>query len=368
MAIVIQPYTPELAPAVRALNTRLEAGGVAREFHFPESSVPEWLPKLPGRRIFQEYFLAVEGDAVRGGYIVKQQDFWINGEVRPIAFYRLPLSEGIVNRAYTSVGVVMLRSALGRKPVMFALGMGAMQNPLPQMLKALGWSLCEVPFYFRVNRPAKFLRNIAPFRKDLKRRLAADLAAFSGAGWLGIKAIQHFRGKTVPGVTAEQVDSFGSWSDELWQRTAPGYFAAAVRDAATLNILYSERKYIGVRISRGRQTLGWAVVLDTQMQNSKYFGNLRLGSIADCFASPADATAVVSAATKFLETRGVDLIVSNQAHHAWTHALKSAGYLSGPSNFIFAASKGLAELLSPLDQRFSELHLNRGDGDGPINL
>src|SRR5207237_144017 len=112
MAIAIQPYTPELVPAVRALNSRLSAGGGTREFYFPESSVPEWLPKLPGRRLFQEYFLAVDGDAVRGGYIVKYQDFLINGKVCRIAFYRLPLSEGIINRAYTSVAVIMLRSAL----------------------------------------------------------------------------------------------------------------------------------------------------------------------------------------------------------------------------------------------------------------
>src|SRR5581483_7137398 len=98
MAIAIQPYTPELVPAVKALNSRLGAGGVAREYHFPENSVTEWLPKKTGRRIFQEYFLAVEGDSVRGGYIVKQQDFFIKGAVRPVAFYRLPLSEGIVNR------------------------------------------------------------------------------------------------------------------------------------------------------------------------------------------------------------------------------------------------------------------------------
>lgn len=368
MAIAIQPYTPELVPAVKALNSRLGAGGVAREFYFPESSVPEWLPKLPGRRLFQEYFLAVEGDAVRGGYIVKYQDFWIDGEVRPIAFYRLPLSEGIVNRAYTSVAIVMLRSALARQPVMFALGMGGLHNPLPQMLKALGWALCQVPFYFRVNHPAKFLRNIGPLRHDAARRALAAIATFSGAGWLGIKAAQRFRTKVISGLVAEKVDTFGSWADELWQRCIPRYFASAVRDSSTLNLLYYEEKYICLKISRQQQVLGWAVVLDTQMHDNKYFGDMRLGSIADCFAAPEDSAAVIQAATNFLETRGVALIVSNQAHQAWTNALKASGYFTGPSNFIFAASKGLAKLLSPVDQNFSQLHLNRGDGDGPINL
>lgn len=368
MAIAIQPYTPELVPAVKALNSRLGAGGVAREFHFPESSVPEWLPKLPGRRLFQEYFLAVEGEAVRGGYIVKYQDFWINGEVRPVAFYRLPLSEGIVNRAYTSVAVVMLRSALARQPLMFALGMGGMQNPLPQMLKALGWTLREVPFYFRVNHPAKFLRNIAPLRQDAARRLFASIAAFSGAGWLGIKSAQRVRSKAISGFVAEQVGRFGPWADEVWQSCKSSYFAAAVRDSTTLNVLYEQEKYIRLKISRQGQVLGWAVVLDTQMRENKYFGDMRLGSIADCFAAPDRAAEVIQAATNYLQERGVDLTISNQAHQAWNRALKASGYFTGPSNFIFAASKGFAEVLAPIDQKFTQLHLNRGDGDGPINL
>jgi len=166
----------------------------------------------------------------------------------------------------------------------------------------------------------------------------------------------------------EEVHQFDGWADELWQRCGSKYFATAVRDSATLNVLYPDDKYIALKIARGSQLLGWAVVLDTQMHASKYFGEMRLGSIADCFSSPEDAAAIVHAATDFLQTRGVDLIISNQSHRGWTAALKSSGYFTGPSNFIFAASKGLAELLSPLDQNFSELHLNRGDGDGPINL
>jgi hypothetical protein len=246
--------------------------------------------------------------------------------------------------------------------------MGGMHNPLPQMLKAMGWTLCEVPFYFRVNHPAKFLRNIAPLRQDAARRMLASVAALSGVGWLGIKSVQRFRTSAISGLVAEQVASFDRWADDLWQRCAPKYLWSAVRDSANLNVLYHEEKYICLRISRASQVLGWAVVLDTQMHESKYFGEMRLGSIADCFAGPEDSACVIQAATNFLETRGVDVIISNQAHQAWTNALKASGYFTGPSNFIFAASKALAELLSPLDQNFTQVHLNRGDGDGPINL
>ncbi len=137
MAIAIQPYSADLIPAVKGFNQRLVAGGVAPEFHFPENNIPHWLPKLEGRRIHQEYYLAVDGDCVRGGFILKYQDFFFHGKPQPVVYYHLPISEGIVNKAYAGVGVHMLRSALKLQPMLFALGMGGFDRPLPQMLKDL---------------------------------------------------------------------------------------------------------------------------------------------------------------------------------------------------------------------------------------
>ena len=137
------------------------------------------------------------------------------------------------------------------------------------------------------------------------------------------------------------------------------------RDAATLNVLYpshSER-FIKIRVGEG-----WAVLLDTQMRKHKYFGDMRVGTIADCFASPRDAHSVVRAATAVLEQRGVDLIVSNQSHSDWCAALRATGFRAGPSNFLFAASKKLMALLGSLEDNFGRIHLTRGDGDGPIHL
>jgi hypothetical protein len=108
------------------------------------------------------------------------------------------------------------------------------------------------------------------------------------------------------------------------------------------------------------------VVLDTQKQRDRHFGDLRLGSVVDVLARRADAPHVVWAARCFLKDRGVDLIVSNQSHAGWADALRTAGFLSGPSNFAFAASKALAEELGSATVR--DVHLNRGDGDGPIHL
>jgi hypothetical protein len=76
----------------------------------------------------------------------------------------------------------------------------------------------------------------------------------------------------------------------------------------------------------------------------------------------------VRAARRELERRRVDLIVTNQAHSAWQAALRDEGFLSGPTNFLFAASPQLAQLLAPFETAQNEFHINRGDGDGPIHL
>src|SRR6266705_69741 len=109
----------------------------------------------------------------------------------------------------------------------------------------------------------------------------------------------------------------------------------AVRNSETLNILYpaNSKRFLSYKVTRGGGVLGWVVLLDTPMHNDKYFGNLRVGSIVDCLALPENASAVIRAATRVLEERGADLIVSNQSHAAWSTALRNAGFVAGPSNF-----------------------------------
>jgi hypothetical protein len=370
MAIAIQPYTEDRIAAVKAFNQRLAAGGVASEFHFPESHTPHWLAPLNGRRLYQEYYVALEGEIVRGAFILKYQDFSLSGTTEPVVYYHLPVSEGIVSKAYASVGVLMLRSAMKMRPMLFALGMGGFDRPLPTMLKAMGWSLSAVPFYFRIHHPAAFLRQIAPLRQSFRRRALASMAAASGIGQVGIKTMQWFRTENRGrSVQTEIVSGFSPWADQLWQQNASRYPLIADRSLAALNLLYpSGKNFICLRISRGGETTGWAVLLDTQMRNNKYFGNLRVGTIADAFGAPENAPEIIRAATQALEERGVDLIVANHSNRAWGAAFRSNGYFEGPSNFIFAASKPLADKLAPLGTNLPNVYFMRGDGDGPVNL
>lgn len=369
--MTIQPYTEEFVPSVAEFNRRVTMAEAP--FQLPETPVPAWLPKFCGRNLYQELFLAVERDQVRGGYKLKHQDFSFRGRVLSIGYYQNPISEGIVDNRYILVGVKLLHDALRRQPLLYDLGIGSPDAAVARMHQAMGWRLRVVPFFFKVRNGLQFLRNIQYLRTTRLRRLLLDAAAYSGLGWIAAKiagTVMSARNRELKSVSSEEVSAFSTWADEIWEACWTEYSMAAVRDADVLNILYPLRdpRFIRLRIRDGAQTIGWAVLLNSRMSNDKYFGNMRVGSIVDCLAAPECAPAVIFAAARELERRGADLLISNQSHPAWRGALRRAGFLSASSNFIFAASEKLTELLDEIDPSWSGIHLTRGDGDGPIHL
>jgi hypothetical protein len=357
MPILIRPYAEVDIPAVRNFNRRMSPLGQPGKLVFPEHPVPAWLPKANGGGVYNEFFVALESGEVRGGYALKRQDFSFQGQTRVIGFYHHPLSEGIVDKAYVAVGAILLRNALQMEPVMYALGMEGYDRPLPKMLKAMGWSDCLVPLYFKVIHPGRFLRNMDMLRISAGRRLLMDAGAFTGAGWIGIKLAQLRRPVTA---TYERVTQFDRWVNPIWEGAKSAYAMTAVRDCEALRTLYPAANPHFIRLRIG--DVGYAVVAE-QPKNPKY-GNMRVGAILDCFAVPGQARPVVAAAVRELERLGVDLIVSNQSHADWGKAFRANGFFRGPSTFIFAASKKLAELLSPFETQKDRIHLSRADGDG----
>ena len=337
---------------------------------FPKSAVPRWLPPQPASPVWNEYFLAVEGPAVRGAYALKHEQLFIRGKgIVNIACYHHSLAEGIVDRSYASVGALLARDALARQPLLYSLGMGGFDSPIAKMIKALGFSFTLLPFYFRVVHPTRFLREMQALRALRWRAVLMDLAAFSGVGWLGIKAAQYF-GRRERGATnfvAEKVNEFSTWADDLWDQAKSSVSMAAVRDSQTLRLLYptDQNGLTRIRVSRGNHVVGWAIV--GERRKDKKFGAMRVGSVIDCWASPENAGAVVQAAVEALEKHGVDLIVSNQAHEVWGRSFEQNGFLKGPSNFVLALSKKLTELVAPLEKNRPSFHITRADGDGLPN-
>jgi hypothetical protein len=378
MSIVIEPYRPEHEPAVADFNRRLRQAGADENTVFYRSAQPRWLLRTAESRIYNEFFVAVDNGVVRGGYALKMQEFYFpDGRVRSIGYYHHPLSEGIVNKAHAIVGTLLLRDAIQRAPLLYCLGMGGYNNPLPQMLIRLGWAHCLVPFFFRIVNPSRFLRQMQTLRTSRGRSFLLDIAAYSGAGWVGSKLFQSYyalKSHAPPGIESSELASFEPEDvtdslQSLWEHARASCSFTAVHDAEALRVLYptvqTHLRRIFVRVDE--RAVGWAVIGERR-KDPKY-GNMRVGSVVDCFALPGEWPSVVRAATQALERQGFDLILSNQSHQAWGEAFKAAGYLVGPSNFVFAASKKLTELLSPFEEVRPKMHLTRADGDGlPANF
>jgi hypothetical protein len=370
MATRIEPYTASRLPAVRAFNGRLRASGVFTGFLLNEH--PPAPPGVEPAAVRQEHFLAVNEDEVRGGFILQRQPLWIGGVEQAAANYQMPISEGLVNRAFSHVGPLMVRHALGESPLIFAVGMGSPDRPFPRLLKAMGWHVQKVPFLFRLLRPGQVLRELARAHSSPPWALAGRLAASSGLAWLGATMVQARlpTGRQAIFVETEPCERWEGWSDEIWRSVQSTCALATPRTCAVLDALYppGDQRYLRFRFRCGANIVGWVVLLDTPMHDDQYFGNLRVGVLLDGVGRLEYLQAIVRAATELLAQRGVDLIVTNQAHHAWTRAVRRSGYLPGPSNYLLALSPKCRELLEPLSENLPRVHLTRGDGDGRIHL
>ncbi len=359
---------------MQEFNQRMREGGSPWSFYLdPE---PDWIPKRPGQSVWREYYLAVEDDtAVRGAYALKPQDWLVKGQIQVVTDWQGPFSEGAIDVRHGTLGLRMIRDMLKKRPLLYSWGHGGDDQPVVQMLRKMNWTLHPTPFCLWIEKPARFLRLNAQLRKSAARRLVLDAMAYTGLGWLALRAM-HGGLRLKAGArrfdsTAVEVSSFGPWADELWERCKGTYQAIAVRDAASMNALAPEGNWPPVtrlKVERSGQTIGWALTMDTQMRGEHRFGDLRVGSIVDCLADPQDAGDVVAAATRYLTRRGVDIVVSNQSHPGWARGFAQNGYAVLANKRLFAMSPPLLEALAPFDQVSQGLHMTNMDGHGPMAL
>lgn len=346
-------------------------------WRWPESPVDRWVPyhESKGRRTWRRHYVVHEEDGtIRGACALKPHDWWVKGETVQITDWHGPITEGVIDNKFLTVGLRMIREMQKEAPLLYSWGHGGLETPMLKMLESMRFLMYGTPFCLRVLRSARFLRLNGYLRTTGMRRVAQDLLAYSGLGWLGGKLAGAWmrRHRRVPkGLRVEEFATFGPWADELWESVRSSYSAIAYRDAETMNHLLPVGGWpegIRLRVWDDDRSLGWVVVLDTQMSGDIRFGDLRVGSIIDCFADPEDADAVIAGADAFLASRGVDCIMSNQAHPRWREAFARNGYLLLENRRFLAATPALEKLLSPFDEVWMGLHMTNLDGHGPMRM
>ena len=206
MHLRIVEYADQWSEALAAFNARLDAAG--NPFRLPPPPDLHVSPSAVQSELLQKQYLVLdEGGNVRGGYVLKFQDFWLAGEVTTIADFRLPVSEAIINRSYAQVAVGLLVNVQKQQPMLYGLGMGGFNEPIARLLKAAGWGMFSVPFYFQIIRPFHFFRNIVHLRKS-----AAALRGvrFSGLFRPGVAVRRGHAGPSPSSRSGGRVGSGGS--------------------------------------------------------------------------------------------------------------------------------------------------------------
>ncbi|HUE05180.1 MAG TPA: hypothetical protein VMR62_36870 [Bryobacteraceae bacterium] len=370
MGLRVVLYEAAHEAAVRAFNDRLRA---ADALLFPlTEAAPAPNPNTPAPGIEFRHFVVVDdGGEVRGGYFLRNQPFVIRGQTYNAGHYNAPLSEGIIDKRFAAVGAAMLSHALAEQPLLFAMGMGGVDRPLPRMLRTMGWSILETPFYFLVLNGKRFLRNAGPLRTRAERRMTAEFLAFSGLGGLALRTIQAARTRRrFDGRYRRQpIRDFSGWVDRIWLDNSDQYSLSAVRNADYLRYIYPlTEPFYGVQLTDADGPAGWVQMLDCELRDRSYFGEMRVAALVDGVGPPAAIASLIQSGVEAARARHADIVISNQMHRDWTAALEAAGFWRGPSNYLLALSKGLRKLLEPLDEAIPRIHFNRGDGDGRVNL
>jgi len=364
--ITLARFVPGDEPEVRAFNGRLAAGGAG--FQFPASLREFTVPTSPGPPLWTEVWIARDAQAVRGGFLLKHEQLLLAGRTLAVGNFQLPLSEGIVDRRFATVGVSLAQRALALQPALYSLGMGSITRPLPRLLARLKWTVEEVPFFFRVVRGGAFARNIRALHTSPRRRALLKALAATGGASLGSLA---WRAAARAGDLARRprvrllaVDRFDERADLTLAACRGAYPALLDRGSAALNIKFPvDERFRRYLVEESGRAAGWLLLTVSDLKDHKQFGDLRLGCLVDGLIEPRLIAAAVAAASGELVRAGADLIVSNQSHAAWRRALEQNLFLKGPSNFVLARSPAFVP-----DIPLASLHVNRGDGDGPINL
>ncbi len=393
MAIDIVPFTAEWEPAVVRFNRRMRDSKAPSAFDLPERA------KAPKSGVvFSRNFIAVEGSEVRGGIIVLEHPAFINnalqdgGSARRETVINLqsPLSEGIIDSKYAMVSIQLIRFALKRCPYAYVVGMGSAENPLPRLLKASGWTVRPVPFFFRILRAARCLKQLKPLQRKPALKFAAMVGAYTGTGALALSVVQRPRNST-SGYRSEKVSSPGSpdhgadqstdqgtnrgaardaehgtglrMDDALWSAVEQRLSFGVVRDSSTLPEYLSAR-IERHRVYRGNECTGWFSMMISSMENHSYFGNLRVATLVDMVVrDPVDMGPTAMLAVECARAAACDLVVTNQLQLQAQEALRGAGFLRFSSNYFLASSKRLSAVMDDATS-----FVTRQDGDGLVNL
>ncbi|RJQ69647.1 MAG: hypothetical protein C4519_21570, partial [Desulfobacteraceae bacterium] len=371
----IRRYHPSDNTAISRLNLRLEQGGAADRV-YPENGDAFGRAQQEQGPVSTRLWVAADGSEVRGGVWLKEHAFWAADKSLQAGWVKYPVAESIVDRQYGGVPGAMIFKLVRQQPNLMAIGMGGHHQPIARIFSALGWKGHTLPLYFYISNPSKVLRECSFLRNSPAKRMLADLLAYSGAGWAGGKIFMASRrtlGCMLSGpCQTETVQQFDTWADSIWERGKHHYKLVAVRDSEMLNAFYpnSLPSITKLRISQGKQNIGWACVARflEQKEAGAKFGKSKAAVIFDMFGHPENARKIVAAATDQVIKSGADIVFANVSHESWGKAFRNSGYFRTSGNYAFYSSPALTRYLNLDPETFKKCLFTVADSHAPEML
>ncbi|MGH9755747.1 MAG: hypothetical protein ACREA2_23435 [Blastocatellia bacterium] len=359
--------------ALARFNQRLRAGGREEQITLRPSLPGEARYRPAGFPVYRRMMIAEDGREIRAAMLLYHHNVFIKGERRDFCWADMPVSEGIIDRKYSLAIIQLMKTATTHQPFLMTMGVGTPEVEAFRFLVKLGWRWRLAPFFFYPVRVTKALLGLRHFKERPKMRYAALIGACSGvgAGLSGLLSLRRHLASFLSTCQSSEEIAFDDWADRIFTDALPEYPVAIRSDAATLNIVYPPDNPGLTRLRARRkgakqdvgQDVGWIVVASKQMKDNHYFGDLKIGTLADGFGRAADAPALVAAGINYLAEAGADIIVANFLHSAWVRACCRAGMIAGPSNYNLFVSPG-GPLLREDHWPPEEIHVARGHGDG----
>jgi hypothetical protein len=281
-----------------------------------------------------------------------------------------PLSEALIDPMYGGLWLALLRYGMTLQPLHLVLGSYRVdQPPLGRAFDGLRWSRASVDSFVHPINFGAICRKPSAIRSGRLMKIATALAGYSGVAdaaslTMRLRRRLGWRDST----TIEEVDEFGSWSDAVWQNARKQYKALTRRDMATLNRLYrpGDRRVRRLRVRRGGQDIGWALLVIRSFSNDPILGALRAGIVVDALADPADVIDVMRAALSVSVDARADVCLGWWSHDTWKHAARAVGFFRArPGDMRLYVSPAAKPLLLTDRVPIEAIHLTRGDCDGP---
>ncbi len=243
MSLSLELFDDRHIDRARRFNARLREANGDSDFLLPEK-VGSRQP-TPGHPFRGRQWILLDDAEARGSVLLQELECVAAGRPMRAANIQAPFTEGSFRPGYAHLGPMLMKLAADRIPLLYAVGMGSPDRPLPKLLKALRWHVALTGFFFRAGQGSRLFKELAPLQRPSAVGIVSSIAGASGLGGPAIRVAHALSGwKTLGfGATADAlrpvpIEHWGDWADPIWEASRPELSFAAVRDARGLRFFY----------------------------------------------------------------------------------------------------------------------------------